>query len=212
MATKKKKTTGSKASKPNKTGRKVSAKTGTAKKAPREGVEAKATGAVKAKSAGVPRRPMMEKTFFAKFGQTPEKWRLIDASGATLGRLSTFIAHTLMGKDKPTYTRHADTGDHVVVINAEKIVLTGSKETQKKYYRHSNYPGGLRTETAEEVRSRHPERLVQLAVYRMLPKGHMGRRWFKKLRVFAGPAHPHTAQKPEMVKLPGSFFNSRESA
>lgn len=210
MATKKKKTASTKATKATKSGKKVSAKA--TKKAPREGVETSAASSSTKRPAGVPRRPMVERTFFAKFGETPEKWRLIDANGATLGRLSSYIATALMGKDKPTYTRHADTGDHVVVINAEKIVLTGNKETQKKYYRHSNYPGGLREDTAEAVRSKHPERLVQLAVYRMLPRGHMGRRWFKKLRVFAGPSHPHTAQKPEAVKLPENIFNSRESA
>lgn len=210
MATKKKKTVASKSTKTGLKARKGASSKASAKKKKAVGVETAAKAPKRA--AGTPRRPMMEKTYFARTEDNAEKWRLVDASGATLGRLSTYIATALMGKDKPTYTRHADTGDHVVVINAEKIVLTGNKETQKKYYRHSNYPGGLREDNAEQVRSTHPERLIQLAVYRMLPRGHMGRRWFKKLRVFAGSAHPHTSQKPEAVKLPESFFNNRESA
>jgi large subunit ribosomal protein L13 len=125
-----------------------------------------------------------------------------DASGQTLGRLSSHIANVLMGKTKPTYTRHVDTGDHVVVINAKDIVLTGDKWNQKTYYYHTNYPGGIKSFTAKQLLETYPERLVERAVYGMLPKGHMGRRWYKKLRVFSGSEHPHTAQKPQAAKLP----------
>lgn len=157
------------------------------------------------------RGPLIGKTYWAKPGEHSTQWRIIDASGATLGRLSSFVAHTLMGKHRPEYTRSSDTGDHVIVVNAEKIVVTGSKETDKFYHRHTNYPGGLKSHSVSDVRTNHPERLVQLAVHRMLPKGHMGRRWFKKLRVFAGDSHPHTAQKPQWLKIPaGATTNSNK--
>lgn len=130
------------------------------------------------------------------------RWKLVDASGLPLGRLSTVVATMLMGKDKPSYTRHADTGDFVVVINAEKVVLTGNKWKNKLYHHHTNYPGGIKTYSAEFIRNTHPERLIKRAVHGMLPKGHMGRRWYKKLRVFVGPDHTHQAQKPEKVNLP----------
>lgn len=149
-----------------------------------------------------PRRPLMPRTVFAKWGEGPDNWRLIDASGQTLGRLSSYIASVLMGKDKPTYTRFTDTGDHVVVINAKNVVLTGKKWSDKVYHHHTNYPGGIKGITANELLKQHPERLIELAVYRMLPKGHMGRKWYKKLRVFAGAEHTHTAQQPKSVTLP----------
>ena len=149
-----------------------------------------------------PRRPLMDKTHFEKWGKSPERWRLIDASGQTLGRLSSFIASILMGKDKPTYTRFSDTGDHVVVINASKVALTGKKLTDKVYQYHTNFPGGIKTFSPQKLLETHPERLIEWAVYGMLPKGHMGRRWYKKLRVFPGAEHPHQAQQPQPTKLP----------
>lgn len=127
-------------------------------------------------------------------------WRLVDANGMTLGRLSSRIAMMLMGKDKASFTRFADTGDHVVVVNAEKVLLTGKKWATKTYYHHSNYPGGIKSFTARQIQeSRFPERILKWAVYGMLPKGHMGRRWYKKLHVYAGPSHPHVAQQPAPV-------------
>jgi len=155
-----------------------------------------------AKAEGKPSRPaLVEKTFFAKVGEVPAKWRLIDATGQTLGRLSAAIAMALMGKDKATYTRSSDTGDFVIVINAEKVKLTGNKLEGKTYHYHTNYPGGIKTFTAMDLMRSHPERIIERAVYGMLPKGHMGRRWYKKLRVFVGPDHPHQAQTPQPVTL-----------
>lgn len=148
------------------------------------------------------RVPLAGGTYFAKWNELTPKWRLVDATNQTLGRLGSYLAGALMGKDKPTYTRSSDTGDCVVVIHAEKVRLTGSKLTDKLYQYHTNYPGGIKTFTAKEILRRHPERLIEKAVLRMLPKGHMGRRWFKKLKVYAGSEHPHSAQKPEPVKLP----------
>ncbi len=154
------------------------------------------------------RAPLMPKTYFATEGKLGEQWKLVDAAGIPLGRLSSHIANMLMGKTKPGYTRFADTGDNVVVINAEKVRLTGAKWDQKTYYHHTQFPGGIKSKTAKEVLSSHPERLVQLAVYRMLPRGHMARKWFKKLRVYVGTDHPHKAQQPEAVKLPNLGFHS----
>lgn len=155
----------------------------------------------KKRPAAVKRHPLVEQTFFAKPGQVPIRWRLIDADGQTLGRLSTYIATALMGKDKPTYTRSVDMGDFIVVINAEKVALTGNKWKDKVYHHHTGYPGGVKTYSAEFIRSSHPERLIEKAVWRMLPHGHMGRHWFSKLKVYAGSQHPHQAQKPEPVQL-----------
>jgi large subunit ribosomal protein L13 len=166
---------------------------------------AKADKAGKApKGPSVKRAPLAPKTYFAKNGETPEQWRLIDATGLTLGRLSSYIAMALMGKDKPTYTPFSDTGDHVVVINCEKVRLTGNKLEGKKYNYHTNYPGGIKEFTARELLEKHPERVIKWAVYGMLPKakGHMARHWYGKLRVYAGPNHPHTAQLPKSVQLP----------
>ena len=167
-----------------------------------EGAEKEAKPAKKPRTGpAVKRHPLVERTFFAKPGEVPSKWRLVDAEGQTLGRLSTYIASALMGKDKPSYTRSADTGDFIVVVNAEKVVLTGNKWNQKVYHHHTGYPGGIKSYTAEFIRENHPERLIEKAVWRMLPKGHMGRSWFKKLKVYAGTQHPHTAQQPELVKF-----------
>ncbi|HHF08781.1 MAG: 50S ribosomal protein L13 [Thermotogae bacterium] len=129
------------------------------------------------------------------------KWYLVDATDVPLGRLATRIALILSGKAKPTYTPHVDTGDFVVVVNAEKIRLTGKKLDQKKYYRHSGYPGGIKERSAREMLAKYPERVIKLAVKRMLPKTKLGDKMLKKLKVYAGPEHKHQAQKPEAVEL-----------
>ncbi len=149
-------------------------------------------------------RPLLNGTYYPKQLEG-SSWRLVNASGIPLGRLSSIVASVLMGKDKPTYTRFADVGDHVIVINAKDVVLTGNKWKDKLYQHHTNYPGGLKTATAEEVWAKYPERLVEYAVYRMLPQGHMGERWKKKLRVFAGAEHHHHAQKPVTLDLPSDL-------
>ncbi len=140
-----------------------------------------------------------QKSYMAK--DIEKKWYVVDASGKVLGRLANKIAVILMGKHKPTYTPHVDTGDYVIVVNAEKVVLTGKKLDQKKYYRHSGYPGGLKELTARQMFEKHPEKVVYLAVKRMLPKNKLGRKMLKKLKVYAGPEHPHQAQKPEPLEL-----------
>lgn len=157
----------------------------------------------KEKKTGTPKKraPLMPKTFFAEQGKLGS-WRLIDASGQTLGRLSSHIAQLLMGKTQAGYTRHHDTGDTVIVINASKVKLTGNKWADKKYNYHTNFPGGIKTFFAKDLLAKHPEWLVEWAVHGMLPTGHMGRRWRKKLRVFAGPEHNHIAQNPTPVTLP----------
>ena len=142
---------------------------------------------------------MMSRTYSPKAGEVERRWYVVDASAAPLGRLSTRVATLLTGKHKPQYARHIDTGDFVVVINAEKAVLTGNKDADKMYYSHSGRPGALKSETAGEVRSRYPTRLVERAVKGMLPKGKLGRAQLKKLKVYAGTKHPHEAQNPETV-------------
>src|SRR5690606_18933781 len=128
-------------------------------------------------------------------------WYVIDAEGKTLGRLATRVASVLRGKHKPEYTPHVDTGDFVIVVNAGKVALTGTKLDKKKYYRHSGYPGGLKEFTARQLLQRDPTRLIERAVWGMLPRGPRGRRQFRKLKVYAGPEHPHQAQKPEELSL-----------
>lgn len=145
----------------------------------------------------------MRTTFMAKADEVERKWYVIDAEGQTLGRLATEVATLLRGKHKPIYTPHVDTGDHVIIINAEKIELTGNKLNDKLYYRHSGHPGGLKTRTALEMRTNQPERMIEIAVRGMLPKGSLGRKMFKKLNVYAGNEHPHEAQKPEVYELRG---------
>jgi len=137
----------------------------------------------------------------AKKEEVERKWWLVDAQGQVLGRLASKIAHILQGKHKPTYTAHVDTGDFVVVVNAEKIVLTGKKLTQKKYKHYSGYPGGLKEVPAEEVLKRKPTELLHLAVRRMLPKNKLGRKMFTKLKIYVGGEHPHQAQRPEPLSL-----------
>jgi large subunit ribosomal protein L13 len=129
------------------------------------------------------------------------KWHVVDAQGVSLGRLCATVARLLLGKHKPTYVPHLDAGDFVIVVNAEKAVLTGGKEQQKVYYRHSGRPGNLRQERAEELRQRRPDQLVQRAVRGMLPKNRLGRKQLKKLKVYAGPEHPHQAQQPVPLTL-----------
>jgi large subunit ribosomal protein L13 len=137
------------------------------------------------------------KTWNAKPGEVERRWYLVDAEGKTLGRLATQIANTLRGKNKPQYTPHVDTGDFVVVVNAEKVVLTGKKLDDKIYYRHSGYPGGLRERTAREQLQRRPTEVLRMAVKGMLPRNRLARRQITKLKIYAGPEHPHGAQNPQ---------------
>jgi large subunit ribosomal protein L13 len=128
-------------------------------------------------------------------------WYVVDAQGQTLGRLATQIATILRGKNKPSFTPHVDCGDYVVVVNAEKIHVTGQKMSQKKYYRHSGYPGGLKEVTLRDQLDKFPNRVIEAAVRGMLPHNRLGRRMFKKLKVYAGPNHPHDAQQPKTLEL-----------
>jgi large subunit ribosomal protein L13 len=139
-------------------------------------------------------------TFHAK-ATDAKSWYVADVSGKTLGRAATRIASVLRGKHRPTYTTHADAGDFVVVINADKVRLSGNKWDGKKYYDHSLFPGGLREQSAKQLLARHPTELVERAVWGMLPKGPLGRRIYKKLKVYAGSAHPHTAQQPKPLEI-----------
>lgn len=141
------------------------------------------------------------KTFSAKPYEIGRKWFVVDAQGQTLGRLATQIATILRGKHKPIYTPHVDCGDYVIVVNAERINVTGHKLDEKIYYRHSGYPGGLRQVTLRQQLQTHPERVIESAVRGMLPKNRLGRKMFKKLKVYAGPDHPHQAQQPEVLDL-----------
>lgn len=141
------------------------------------------------------------RTYSPKISDIDRQWFVVDAEGQTLGRLSTEIARLLTGKHKPTYAPHIDTGDFVIVVNAEKAVLTGKKEQDKIYYRQSGRPGGLKSQRAGELRARHPERLVEYAVKGMLPKNKLGRQQFRKLKVYAGGEHPHQAQQPTPYTL-----------
>ena len=146
---------------------------------------------------------MPTKTWNAKPGEIAREWYVVDAAGQTLGRLATRIADVLRGKDKPVYTPHVDTGDFVVVVNAERIVVTGKKLDEKIYYRHSGYPGGLRERTLREQLSRQPEKVIRLAVKGMLPRNRLSRAQLTKLKVYAGPDHPHEAQQPKQLALDG---------
>jgi large subunit ribosomal protein L13 len=141
-------------------------------------------------------------TYVCKPDAAPRKWILVDAEGQTLGRLSTFVARAILGKHRPEYTPHADTGDFVVVINAERVRLTGRKLDQKMYRWHTGYPGGLKQVPAGRMLKEKPARVIEWAVFGMLPKGRLGRRLGTKLKVYAGPDHPHQAQKPEKVAIP----------
>ena len=140
------------------------------------------------------------KTYSAKPGEITREWYLVDAEGKTLGRLATQIADTLRGKRKPQYTPHVDTGDFVIVVNAEKIHVTGNKLDQKRYYRHSGYPGGLRSRTLREPLDRRPTEVLRVAVKGMLPKNRLARQQITKLKIYAGPEHPHEAQNPKPLE------------
>src|SRR5262245_38055806 len=142
------------------------------------------------------------KTYSAREADVQRQWLVVDASGKTLGRLATHVATALRGKHKPMYTPHIDTGDHVVVINARQIALTGAKNQDKKYFRHTLYPGGSYWVTIRELMEKHPERVVQQAVKGMLPHTKLGRAMIKKLKVYPGPEHPHAAQRPVTWDLP----------
>jgi large subunit ribosomal protein L13 len=141
------------------------------------------------------------KTYNAKPGEVERRWYVVDADGEILGRLATRIAETLRGKGKPQYTPHVDTGDFVVVVNCEKIAVTGKKLDEKMYHRHSGYPGGLRSRTLREELERRPTEVLRKAVKGMLPRTRQGRAQINKLKIYAGPDHPHTAQAPEPLKV-----------
>ncbi len=143
----------------------------------------------------------MKTTFMANPTNIERKWYVVDAEGKTLGRLAAEVATVLRGKNKPTFTPHVDTGDHVIVINAEKVRLTGKKLLQKTYFRHSGYPGGTTFTTAGNMLQKHPTRVIEMAVKGMLPKNKLGAQMYRKLNVYAGAEHPHAAQMPEVLEL-----------
>lgn len=143
------------------------------------------------------------KTYMAKPAEVERKWYVIDASGKPLGRLASEVAAILRGKHKPIYTPHVDTGDYVIIINAEKVVLTGDKLNKKMYRHHSGYPGGLKEMSYRELLQKKPEKAIEIAVKGMLPHNRLGRKMFKKLKVYRGSEHPHQAQKPEIRELRG---------
>jgi large subunit ribosomal protein L13 len=142
------------------------------------------------------------KTYSARPAEVEKKWVLIDADGLVVGRLAALIASRLRGKHKAIFTPHVDTGDNIIVVNAEKVVLTGNKRQDKTYYWHTGYPGGIKGRTAEKVlEGKHPERVIEKAVERMLPRGPLGRRQMGNLRIYKGPLHPHEAQQPETLDI-----------
>jgi large subunit ribosomal protein L13 len=142
-----------------------------------------------------------QSTISAKPAEVKRQWFVIDAEGKTLGKVATEAAHRLRGKHKPTYTPHVDTGDYIVVINAEKVEVTGNKFKNKMYYRHTGYIGNLKETNFEKLQQNHPERIIELAVKGMLPKNILGREMYRKLRVFAGKDHDHTAQQPTLLEI-----------
>ncbi|MBM6755653.1 50S ribosomal protein L13 [Collinsella tanakaei] len=144
---------------------------------------------------------IQKSTHYAKQGEVARNWVLVDAEGAVLGRLATQVAMILRGKNKPQFTPNSDCGDFVVVINADKVQLTGNKADQKVYYRHSGYNGGLKAESFRQAMAKHPEKVIERAVRGMLPKTTLGRQQLKKLKVYAGPEHPHAAQNPTKIEL-----------
>ncbi len=145
----------------------------------------------------------MRTTFMANDSTVEREWFVVDAEGERLGRLASEVATLLRGKHKPTYTPHVDTGDHVIIINAEKIELTGNKINDKKYYRHSGFPGGLKERNANEMRTHHSEKMLEAAIRGMLPKGSLGRKMFKKLHVYKGSEHKNQAQQPKTYEIKG---------
>jgi len=145
----------------------------------------------------------MSKTYMAKAQDIERKWYLVDATDIVLGRLSTEVASILRGKHKPTFTPHVDCGDYVIIVNAEKVAFTGKKLDEKIYFRHSGYPGGLKSRTAKVMLELQPEKVLEKAIRGMLPKNRLGEQMYRKLFVYAGPEHPHQAQKPEVLDLRG---------
>ncbi len=141
------------------------------------------------------------KTYSANAESVKRDWYVVDAEGKTLGRLASEVASRLRGKHKPEFTPHVDTGDYIVVVNAEKVAVTGNKATDKIYYSHTEYPGGIKDISFQELVDRAPERVIQSAVKGMLPRGPLGREMFRKLKIYAGPEHPHTAQQPQQLDL-----------
>jgi large subunit ribosomal protein L13 len=141
------------------------------------------------------------KTLSAREQDIKRDWYVVDAQGQTLGRLATHVATILRGKHKPIYTPHVDCGDYVIVVNAEKVHVTGQKMTQKKYYRHSGYPGGLKEVALRDQLQKFPDRVIEAAVRGMMPKNRLGRRMFKKLKIYSGPEHPHAAQQPKSIEF-----------
>jgi large subunit ribosomal protein L13 len=141
------------------------------------------------------------KTFVAKESEVGKKWYVVDAKDKILGRLATQIATRLRGKHKPIFTPHADTGDFIIVVNAEKVSMTGNKWDKKIYYHHTGYTGGLKQISAKKLREKRPEDIIRFAVRRMLPKNSLGRRQLKKLKIYSGPDHPHQAQQPEILEI-----------
>jgi large subunit ribosomal protein L13 len=141
------------------------------------------------------------KTYQATAQDRERGWRIVDADGKTLGRLATQIANVLRGKNKPTYTPHVDVGDFVIVVNAEKVAVTGDKREKKLYWRHSGYPGGIRSRTLGDLLEKRPEEVIRKAVKGMLPRNRLARQQLRKLKVYAGPEHPHQAQKPEQLEI-----------
>ncbi len=146
-------------------------------------------------------KAQLQKTYSPKPGDIERSWLVVDATDIPLGRLASEIAQVLRGKHKPTYAPHVDGGDYVVVVNAEKVHVSGNKEIEKLYFRHSGYPGGLRAETLSDMRAKHPERIVEVAVKGMLPKNRLGRQMARKLKVYGGPDHPHQSQRPEPLVI-----------
>ena len=146
-------------------------------------------------------KPKLQKTYSPKPADVTREWLVVDADGVPLGRLASRVAQILRGKHKPTFAPHIDGGDYVIVVNAEKIAVSGTKETDKRYYRHSGFPGGLTELSLGEMRERYPERIIEAAVKGMLPKTKLGRKMYGKLRVYAGPEHPHAAQDPTPLEI-----------
>ncbi len=148
------------------------------------------------------------RTYTPKVSEIERSWYVVDAEDLVLGRMATEVARVLRGKHKPTFAQHMDTGDHVVIINADKVVLTANKAEDKHVYRHSGYPGGIKSETYANMLDRAPAEAVRRSVRGMIPKNRLGRQMLKKLKVYAGPDHPHTAQKPQVLEIPGARARS----
>ncbi len=153
------------------------------------------------------------KTYSMKTAEVDKKWLLVDAEDVVLGRLASVVAARLRGKHKPGYTPHIDCGDHIIVINAEKVRMTGQKRAQRTYYRHTGYPGGIKSRTADQILSgKHPERVVYKAIERMIPRSRMGRQQMRNLKVYAGAEHPHEAQQPEALDVAAMNPKNKRSA